>query len=373
MKPHTNMRPRWALSLLCLSAALALSACSKPTPEAAPIPIALVTLAHSSNHLAPQTYPGDIAPRFETALSFRLPGKLRMRYVHLGEMVHQGQLLAELDPQDPQAQMGAAKAQLEAANARLTLAHSIAQRNTAQARETLISASENEQSQASAQVATADVQLASSQLALAQHQLQYTRLVAEQDGIITSEDAETGAVLGAGQKVFGLAWGKSADVVIDVPESHIAAIQIHAKADISLSGDPAQHWSAQVREIAQAANPQSRTYRVKLGLQDGATPAKLGMTVLVALAGASTTPHVEIPASALFHDATFPAVWVLHPGDNRLQIRRVTVAAYGEQTVNLSAGLQAGETLLAQGVHTVSAGMVVAPRMVADADTGTAP
>lgn len=371
MKTHPPARPRWALSLLCLGSALLLGACAKPAPEAVPLPVALVTQAHASSRQAAHSYPGEVQARYETALSFRIPGKLHMRYVHLGESVHRGQLLAELDPQDPQSQLTAASAQLGAANARLALAHATAQRNTAQARESLISASENEQSQASAQVAAADVQLASSQRDIAQHQLQYTRLVAEQDGIITSEDSETGAVLGAGQKVFGLAWGPQADVVIDVPESRIAAITLHGKADVSLSGDPQQHWNAQVREVAQAAHPQARTYRVKLSLQNGATPPKIGMTVLVTLAGSATTPLVEIPATALFHDTTFPAVWVLHPGNNQLQIRRVTVAAYGEHTVDLRSGLQAGETVLAQGVHTVSAGMVVAPRMVTD--TGVAP
>jgi RND family efflux transporter MFP subunit len=330
--------------------------------------VALITQAHANSSLTTQTYPGEVQARFETPLAFRIPGQLRMRYAHLGEAVHKGQLLAELDPQDAQAQLNTAKAQLGAAHARLALANAVAQRNTAQAKEALISASENEQSQASAQVASADVQVASNQLELLQHQLQYTRLVAEQDGIITSEDAETGVVLGAGQKVFGLAWGKQRDVVIDVPESRIASIQLHARADIHLSSDPQQHWYAQVREMAQAAQPQARTYRVKLSLQEGSALPKIGMTVQVSFAGTSATSQVEIPATALFHDGASAAVWVLNPGDSRLQIRRVTVAAYGEHSVSLSAGLQAGESLLAQGVHTVNSGMVVTPSRVSDAE-----
>ena len=368
MKFSTPVRLRLALFLLGLGAALALGGCSQPAAEASPLPVALVTQARSSDTLTASSYPGEVQARFETALAFRLPGQLRMRYVHLGDRVHKGQLLAELDPQDPQAQQSAAQAQLSAAQARLSLAQTVAQRNTAQAKEALISASENEQSLATAAVAAADVQVAGKQLEMAQHQLQYTRLLAPQDGIITSEDAESGAVLGAGQKVFGLAWGAPNDVLIDVPESRIGSIRPLAKADIALSGDTQTHWRAQVREIAQAANPQTRSYRVKLGLQAGATAPKIGMTVLVSLDPARHAPLVEIPATALFHDGSAPAVWVLHPGDNQLQIRRVTVAAYAAQSVSLSAGLQAGETVLAQGVHTASAGMRVAPRAVADSE-----
>ena len=367
MKFTTDMRPRVALSLLCASTALALCACSKPAPQAMATPTALVVQASTSNTHSPQAYPGEIQARYETPLAFRLGGKLAARYVHLGDAVRQGQVLAELDSQDAQAQLTAAKAQLGAASARQTQTNAAAQRSTAQSREALISASENEQSQASAQVAMADVQLASSQAELAQHQLQYTRLVAEHDGIITSEDAEAGAVVAAGQKVFGLAWSQQTDVVIDVPESRISTIQPHAKAQVTLSGDAQQHWSAQVREIAQAANPQTRTFRVKLSLDGGATAPRLGMTVQVAFAGVATVPQVEVPSTALFHDGTFSAVWVLHAGDNKLHLRRVTVSGYGEHSVTLSAGLEPGETVLAQGVHTVSAGMVVAPRLVTDA------
>lgn len=367
----TDMRPRVALSLLCASTALALCACSKPEPPAAVTPTALVIQATTSNTRAPQTYPGEVQARFETPLAFRLAGKLAVRYVHLGDAVHQGQLLAELDSQDAQAQLTAAKAQLGAASARQVQANAAAQRSTAQSREALISASENEQSQAVSQVATADVQLATSQAELAQHQLQYTRLIADQDGIITSEDAQTGAVVAAGQKVFGLAWSKQTDVVIDVPESRIASIQMHAKADIILSGDAPQHWSAQVREIAQAADPQTRTFRVKLSLDGGAATPRLGMTVQVVFAGIAAVQQVEVPSTALFHDGTFPAVWVMHAGDNKLHLRRVTVSGFGEHSVTLSAGLEAGETVLAQGVHTVSADMVVAPHLITDA--GAAP
>jgi multidrug efflux pump subunit AcrA (membrane-fusion protein) len=56
-------------------------------------------------------------------------------------------------------------------------------------------------------------------------------------------------------------------------------------------------------------------------------------------------------------------VWVVKP-DNALELRRVDVARYGERTVTVTRGLNAGERVVWQGVHTVSAGekvRVVAP------------
>jgi membrane fusion protein, multidrug efflux system len=70
-----------------------------------------------------------------------------------------------------------------------------------------------------------------------------------------------------------------------------------------------------------------------------------------------------LPATALFHDGKLPAVWVVTSGDT-LALRHVGIARYGERTVTVSSGLTAGERIVWQGVHTVSAGdkvRVVAP------------
>ena len=78
-----------------------------------------------------------------------------------------------------------------------------------------------------------------------------------------------------------------------------------------------------------------------------------------------------MPATALFHDGTQPAVWVVRPMDNApgvgtpgvgtpgvgtLELRRVTVTRYNERTIVIDQGLKDGERVVLQGVHTVTAG-----------------
>jgi hypothetical protein len=62
-----------------------------------------------------------------------------------------------------------------------------------------------------------------------------------------------------------------------------------------------------------------------------------------------------LPSTALFHAGNLPAVWVVK-ADNALELRRVEVSRYGERTVTVSQGIAAGERIVWQGVHTVSAG-----------------
>jgi len=71
-------------------------------------------------------------------------------------------------------------------------------------------------------------------------------------------------------------------------------------------------------------------------------------------------PHT-IPATALFHDGTTPAVWVIGADDRKLSLRPVQIAEYGPETVTLAGGLTAAERIVVQGVHAVNAGAVVTP------------
>jgi membrane fusion protein, multidrug efflux system len=88
------------------------------------------------------------------------------------------------------------------------------------------------------------------------------------------------------------------------------------------------------------------------------------MTANVAFDGVANDTHpYTLPATALFHEGTDPAVWVVRPGDGTLELRRVQVARYDERTVSVSAGLNDGDRVVLQGVHTVTAGEKV--RMMA--------
>jgi membrane fusion protein, multidrug efflux system len=81
--------------------------------------------------------------------------------------------------------------------------------------------------------------------------------------------------------------------------------------------------------------------------------------VLQAVKTSSTA--ISIPVTALFHQGEHPAVWVIRPADATLELRPITIDRYGEHDVLIASGLQAGERVVMQGVHTVSIGEKVAP------------
>jgi len=368
----------WIVAAIAALGVLALGACAKKQ-AAAPAPaVVLAEPVHAASAAAGEArrYPVEVAARYSNPMSFRVPGKIVERTVRLGDTVHKGQVVARLDPADALKQEATARAALEAAEARLLFARQQLERDTAQSAKDLISTRDLEQTQDAFAAAKAAREEAADQLVIAHDNARYQTLAADHDGVITSENADTAQVVAAGQPVFGLAWAGDLDVTLDAAASEIGAIAVGQRAAVSLTALPAERLGAKVREISPSADPQSRSYRVKLTLLHPSPSVRLGMTGEAALqpggqASAEADP-VTVPAAAIFHRGKDPAVWVVRSQDSTLELRPVTVARYGERDAVITTGLRDGETVVSVGAHTVYEGepvRVTRPLFAEDSDS----
>jgi len=262
---------------------LAAAACGRaPAPPPPPAVVVALSVHPDADARSGGTgtvrYPVEVTARYSNTMSFRVPGKLIKRNVRLGDGVKEGQILAQLDPVDAQKQFASAKAALDAAEHRLLYAQQQLDRDKAQSEANLIAANQLEQTQDSYTAALAGRDQASAQLVVARNNLQYNTLVADHDGLITSENADTGQVVAAGQAVYGLAWNGDTDVILDAAESDLGRIAVGQTAKINFPALPGRQFEARVREIAPAADAQSRTFRVKLQMTGPLEAVRLGMT-----------------------------------------------------------------------------------------------
>jgi multidrug efflux system membrane fusion protein len=357
----------WSLGVV---AVVAVSACGKK--EAPPVALRPVVAmaAVADTHTVQSSLPATIEARYSTPLSFRVAGKIIERRVRLGDSVKAGEIVAKLDPADNAKSAASAAAQLSAAQHQLTYAEQQLTRDRAQAQENLIARTQLEQTENAYAAALAQRNQTQAQAALSADQLKYTTLVADRAGVITAEQADTGQNVSAGQAIYNLAWSGEIDVVSDVPETTLGSLAVGQKATVKLAALGGKQFAARVREVSPAADPQSRTYRVRMTLEAPTPEVRLGMTADVAFAqapasGASeaSTQAFTLPSTALFHAGKLPAVWIVK-ADGSLELRRVDVSRYGERTVTVSNGISSGDRVVWQGVHTVSAGekvRVVAP------------
>jgi RND family efflux transporter MFP subunit len=343
-------------ALLCV---LALAACSRPEPPPEPVRAVKLLTVGTAPLTAQVAYAGEVRARTESRLGFRVPGKILQRQAELGQRVHAGQLLAQLDPRDFELAAAAARAQVSAARTQRDLAAADAKRYEALKAQNFISGAELERRQASLQAAQASLDQAQAQAAAQGNQSAYTRLVADADGVVTGVDAEPGQVVAAGASVVRLARDGARDVVFAVPEDKLARMAVGQQLAV-------QTWAggaplvATVRELAASADPATRTFAVKAAIE-GAEAPPLGTTVTVVPPALSArgAQAIVLPTTALMQGGSGTAVWVFDAATSTVRAQPVQIAtADGNQAV-VAGGLAPGMQVVATGVHVLAPGQKV--------------
>lgn len=354
MRNDSAFKAGWILVL-----AVALAACSRPTPSAEPIRAVKVITVGLQRADSALEYAGEVRARVESRLGFRVGGKLIERPVGLGQRVKAGQLLAQLDPQDFKLATDAARAQVAAARTNRDLAAAEFKRYTELKNQNFIGAAELEQRDAVFKAAQAQLDQAQAQLSAQGNQAAYATLHADAAGVVTAVLAERGQVVAAGTPVLHLAQDGARDVVFAVPEDKVAAIRPGTAARVRV-WSTAGTLKGVVREVAASADPVTRTFAVKVALQATDNLA-LGSTVSV-LPDAlrpTGTPVIKLPTSALWQQGQATAVWVLDAASMTVKPHIVQIATADGNDVVVAGGLQPGMQVVVAGVHVLAPGQKV--------------
>jgi multidrug efflux system membrane fusion protein len=354
-----NLPRRLSIPLLSLGVALALGACSKSEAPLEPVRAVKVMTIGVETFQSGHEFAGEVKPRIESRLGFRVAGKIVRRQAELGQHVKAGQVLAQLDPQDYQLAADAARAQLAAATTNRDLAAADYKRYAALKDQNFISGAELERRDTTLKAAQAQLDQAKAQLSSQGNQAAYTSLVADVSGVITSIDAEPGQVVTAGTPVVRIAQDGPRDVLFSVPEDKVAAIKPGSEVTVRVWTDNSA-LAGKVREVGASADPVTRTFPVKVALDEGTAPA-LGATVSVTPRALSMagTPVIKLPTSALRQEGKGSAVWVLDKATMTLKSQPVVIATADGNDAVVAAGLQPGMLVVAAGVHVLSPGQKV--------------
>jgi membrane fusion protein, multidrug efflux system len=339
--------PALAGALLFLGAAGCTREAPKP-PELRAVSALRVSVGTQSENVA---YSGDVRPRYETALGFRVGGKIVARLVDVGTRISAGQVLARLDPEDQQLNQEAARSQLAAARAGFEQAKADLARYAELLDKQFISAAEFDRRRTEYDVAKAQLEQAEAQLGVTRNQAAYTQLRADHDGVVTAVRAEVGQVVASGQTVLTVARTAQKEIEISVPENKLGELNAAQDIAVTLWAAPDKVYRGKVREISPAADAVTRTYAVRVSVPDADAAMKLGMTANVYLRGVGRGRLVELPATAVFKQDSGAAVWVVEPQSGVVRAVAVEVARYHEDKVSVSAGLKGGEIVVRAGVH----------------------
>jgi membrane fusion protein, multidrug efflux system len=359
-----------------------LSACSKPEPAPEPVRAVKVITVGASGLQAGLEYAGEVRARVESRLGFRVAGKIIKRQAEVGQRVKAGQILAQLDPQDYKLATDAATAALAAATTNRDLAAADFKRFQSLKEQNFISGAELERRETALKAAQAQLDQAKAQLANTGNQGGDANLVATAPGIITAVEAEVGQVVSAGTPVVRIAQDGPRDVVFNVPEDKLAQLAVGSVAKVKRWAEPGAEGAelnGKIRELAASADPLTRTFQAKIGLE-ASQNLPLGSTVYIVPASPyAGVQAIKLPTSSLMQSAQGASqVWVLDKATMKVNATNVQVATADGNEAVIASGLKPGDVVVSSGVHVLSPGLKVsifnekgAPALVKNAPNAT--
>ncbi len=341
---------------------LSVTACQKVETTEKSIRPALVMQVEASNAQNKLSIVGEIQPRYSAVQAFRIGGKIVKRYVEIGEPVKKGQLIAKIDASDANLSVEANEAAIQAAKANLSFAKSELARQQKLLDKAFISPSALERYQTSFDTAKARLKQVSAQNAVTINQSAYTRLNADRTGVVNQIKAEPGQVVAAGEPVVTIISPQTLEVHVQVAESSIDKIELKQKVKVKLwSSDSQKTYPATVREIAPVANPVTRTYLVKITLNQIDSKMKMGMTATAIIPTSLQTLYM-IPGTAVVQRGDQAIIWQVN-ADNTVSASPVKIAQYHENGVLISSGINQGQTIVIAGAHVLTDGQAIEPML----------
>lgn len=345
------------MAALCLAALLA--ACGGSEPPVPDVPIVLVQAA-TPGDAGIATYTGEVRARHEADLAFRVGGKIVERLVDAGMTVSPGQPLARLDPADLQLARQSAAAQEAAAESEFATASAERQRYADLLARRFVSQAAFDAKENAFRNARARLEQARAQGRISANQAAYGTLAADHGGVVTAVLADAGQVVAAGQPVFRLARPEEKEVALAIPESRLAEARKASHIAVGLWAQPELHLKGELRELAAAADPMTRTYAARIRIIDAPAALQLGMTARVAFTADGRSAHCLVPLTAVVDQGSGPQVWVVT--DGKAVPRPVTVGRFGEDGATIVAGLAPGELVIVTGQRRLAEGQPVQAR-----------
>lgn len=329
--------------VLAVSASLALAGCQvkeEKTGGPSPVRVKVMKVALSEQKTSGR-FSGTVEEAAGTPLSFSVMGTVNAVSFRLGDRVEKGQLLASLDATSVRSSYDAAKAalvQAEDAYRRMKELHgkgSLPEIKWVEVQSKL--------------------QQARSMEEMARKNLKDCKLYAPFSGVIADKSVEVGQNVIPGMAVGKLLGVSRLKVKISMPESEIASVSLHQKAEIVVPALGSRRFSGMVSEKGIMADPFSRSYEVKIDVADAGGDLMPGMVTEVRLAGADGGMAVIVPARIVQLDEKNRSfVWIDNNGVAEKRV--ISCGDFAGDGVVITSGLKVEDRIIVEGQQKVCNG-----------------
>ncbi|MFP4351323.1 MAG: efflux RND transporter periplasmic adaptor subunit [Puniceicoccaceae bacterium] len=281
---------------------------------------------------------GTLLANESVTISPEIAGTIASIHFEEGDRVEKGDVLLRLDDSKLRARLREAQAAFELAESNLGRSRRLLERE-------LISPSEHDQR-------VGEFAVAEATLNGRQEELRDATLEAPFAGVMGERRVSPGGYIEVGEAVSTLVDVTPVRASFEVPERHFRKLSAGRTIELEVPAHPGRTFAGEVYFVSPVIAPSSRTVLVKASVPNDEMLLKPGMFGTLALSLEVRDESVVVPESAVFQRGESPHVYVVS-SDNRTDLRPVTIGLRQAGSVEILSGLEAGETVIVEGVQKV--------------------
>jgi RND family efflux transporter MFP subunit len=321
----------------------------------------------------------------------RTSGYLKRRFVDIGDRVKAGQLLAEIESPEVDAQLRQAQAnllqfqktlELQVANrdlAKLTMDRYVAADAEKAVAVELVDQNVAAYRTAQASVAAAEATVEANRATVRQFMdlTSFQRVVAPFDGTVIQRNVDVGALITAGSPtdntavapsnltgapngLFEVAQTAKLRVFVNVPQAFAANARAGLPVKVTARGHLDEPIAASVTRTASALDPGTRTLLTQVDIPNPSGWLLPGMFVYVDFQIAPSGTRWRVPSTAVVFDTQGTRVATVAAG-NTIRFQHVELGRDFGDSIDIQAGLHGNETIVTQPTVALKEGQVVSP------------
>jgi RND family efflux transporter MFP subunit len=300
------------------------------------------------------TLPGNIVGWYEAPIYARVTGYVKMWYKDYGDQVKTGDILAEINTPDLDAEYAQAKADLESERAKYALSVVTAKRYQAMRKTHALSEQAITVREKEMQAQAALVKAAEQKVKNIEAFIGFKKIVAPFDGVVIQRNINVGDLVSkegtlstpnARTNLYTAAVVDRLRLFVNVPESFGPFLQPGVTAEVTVPQLVHRRWTAKFLTIARGFDVSTRTATTVFAIDNEDRALWPGSYAEVHLTAPVNRQAFTMPSTALVFQEHNTQVAVLTE-DDRVHLKTIMVSKLMDQVVEVAEGLSADDRIV---------------------------
>ena len=343
-----TMKPFKASVFIALSCVLWFLAGSHSTLAQAPPPAPVeVDRVEEETLQKPVTLVGWVEPDKRSVIASEVEGIVESFPAKEGSYVNKGDVLAEFNTRTTEIALAQARAGKREAQARYEMARKNLARFEELEKKGVASVQQYQDAQTEKEAWGARIGQLQAQIDSSEYNLAKSRIAAPFSGYVVKEHTEIGEWVVKGGPVVEMIDTGTVDINIDMPERYVSKVREGEGVSVSIDALPGTDISGVITSVVPQADSESRTFPVKITVENKDSLIKSGMVSRVSFPIGDPSTVKLVPKDAIVSQNNAQFVYVVNEG--AAQPLPVSTGIAYEDRIEVIGPVEKGMTVVVKG------------------------